>query len=253
MANDDAADKEMAAEVARRTDELKSAVFDALAHEIKSPLAAMNVAVTTLLSNHPGNAAQQKELLDAIQREVSRLNRRIDEVMRTAQIEAGQPVLERRPWNVCEIVSASLTEMELPLQDRPVQTEISDALPLVDCDEVMIKRVLKILLDNAAKYSPAGSPIRVHAGSSSDGVMISVTNAGPALEPVERERVFEKYYRGPQAQASATSGTGLGLWSARCIIEAHGGRIWATGEQGWNAFHFSLPVAESFGCLPHTS
>lgn len=144
--------------------------------------------------------------------------------------------------------------MELLLQDRAVEADIFfDCLPLAHCDETMIKRVLKILLDNATRYSPAGFPIRVSARSSGDAVIVGVANAGQAMDRSERELVFEKYYRGRQARAYGVSGTGVGLSSARRIIEAHGGTIWATSEQGWNAFHFSLPVAEGFRCPPHTS
>lgn len=239
-----AAEEEMVVEVARRTDELKTAVLDALIHEIKSPLAGMKLAATTLLSDHPGTPTDQRSMLTALRSEMDRFNERIDEVVRMAQIEAGAPVLDRRPHNLAEIVNRCLGEMELAFQDRLVETEFSAGSTPVDCDAILIKRVFKILLDNAAKYSPPGSPVCVQVSGVSGMTAVSVISEGDALGERERQLVFEKYYRGGGALASGLSGTGLGLWSAKLIVEAHHGTIRATTAPGRNVFEFSLPAAE---------
>jgi two-component system sensor histidine kinase KdpD len=146
---------------------------------------------------------------------------------------------------VIEIVFRSLEDAAPLLQDRLVRTEIAEGLPMADCDETMINRVLKLLLDNAAKYSPSSSPVTVSGRSAGGSIVISVATSGPTLTQNECECVFDKYYRGSNARSSGIPGTGLGLASARSIVEAHGGKIWVLSEADrGNAFQFSLPVAE---------
>jgi signal transduction histidine kinase len=237
-----AAERAMAAEVARRTDELRSAVLDALMHEIKSPLNALNLSVEALAYRLD---PRQRELLAGIKSETDGLNRRIDEAMRTAQIEAGDFSLNQRPTLVNKLISTSLREMGAALADREIETDVREPLPAADCDGAMAAHVLKLLLDNAAKYSPTGSPIKVCAKSDSGTIVFSVVSRGRTLTREERERVFEKYYRGREARSTGAPGTGLGLASAERIVEAHGGAIWVTPEPDGNGFHFSLPAAES--------
>jgi two-component system sensor histidine kinase KdpD len=106
----------------------------------------------------------------------------------------------------------------------------------------MIARVVKQLLNNALKYSPAGAPLAISAERSGAAIVINVVDSGPGVAEDERERIFEKYYRG-RASRSRTPGTGLGLSSAKSIVEAHGGKIWVTAAPGGGAaFHVSLPI-----------
>ncbi len=244
LAKAHAAEKEMTAEVARRADELKSAVLDALVHEIKSPLASMNVAASVLLSSQRGSEAQQSELLGAIKRDINRLNHQIDEAVCMAQIRSGEFSLDRKPNCVNDIIFDSLAEVAVLLAGRSIQTDFEESLPTVDCDAPMIKHAVKALLDNAAKYSRPGSTVKVSGRSVGYQVVVSITNTGRALADDEIERIFEKLYRGRQACASGVPGTGLGLASAKSILEAHNGRIWATPEPEGNTFHFSLLITK---------
>ena len=109
----------------------------------------------------------------------------------------------------------------------------------------MIARVLKQLLSNALKYSPDDSPLTVSAEFTGAAIVIDVVDRGPGVDDEERDRIFEKYYRG-RAARSGTPGTGLGLASARSIVQAHGGEIWVTSPPaGGAAFHVSLPVGNA--------
>jgi two-component system, OmpR family, sensor histidine kinase KdpD len=238
-----AAERTMAAEVARRTDELRSAVLDALMHEIKSPLNALNLAVSAL-TVAPRHDPRERGMLAAVKHEIDRLNRRIDEALRTAQKEAGEFLLDRHPAFVNRMIRRSLRQMGAVLGNRRIETDFPDTLPPADCDEAMVIHVLKLLLDNAAKYSPPGSPIKVCAIPAHGTVVLSVASRGRPLTEIERQKVFERYYRGREARAAGAPGTGLGLASAKQIVEAHGGAIWVAPEADGNTFQFSLPAVE---------
>ena len=240
-----AAEREKEHEIARRSDELKTAIFAALAHEARGPLGSIKLASTTLLSGHPGNAMQQRELLTIIREEVDRMNRWIEEATQVGQAEARQLTSHRTPRDLKDLVSGVLQELSPVVGGRRVGVEIPPSLPMARCDAGMIRRVLNLLLDNALKYSPAGSPIAVSASLDHDADMlvVGVADAGPGVPEDEKTRIFDKHYRGSQHR-SRVPGTGLGLASAKCLVEAQGGEIWVTNRPaGGAAFHFTLPVA----------
>jgi two-component system, OmpR family, sensor histidine kinase KdpD len=240
-----AAERAREAEVARRSEELKSAVFDALAHEAKGPLNSIHLAATTLLSQRPGDAAQQREMLTIIKEEVGRIDRWIDDAIRTSRSDTSRLTVNKEPQDVGDLVSEALDRLRSLLGGRQLRVEIAESLPRTDCDKGMIQHVLGLLLDNAAKYSPPGSPIFVSAGLDDDTPMIVVTvsDAGPGIPEEERTRIFEKHFRGSH-RGPGVPGLGLGLASAKHLVEAHGGEIWVTRrEEDGAAFHFSLPVA----------
>lgn len=229
------------AEVSRRADDLKSAVFDALAHEARGPLGSINIAATTLLSERPGDAAQQREMLTIIKEEVARLDRWIDEAARMGEAEAGEVVLTIAPRKVGDLVSRALEPLCPSLSGRHVSVEIEESLPMANCDAEMTQRVLNLLLDNALKYSPADGPIAISSRLEGDRVVVTVSDGGTGVPQHEQARIFEKYYRGSY-HSSSMPGTGLGLASARYLVERQGGEIWVTNRaEGGAAFHFSLP------------
>ena len=124
---------------------------------------------------------------------------------------------------------------------KRVEIDLDRQMPLVEFDAVLIERVLCNLLENAAKYTPAGSTVRIRAATSDDKLLISVSDNGPGLPPGQEEQIFEKFTRGERE--SATSGVGLGLAICRAIIEAHNGKIWAEKNPAGGAkFSFTLPL-----------
>ncbi|HVP54091.1 MAG TPA: ATP-binding protein [Candidatus Eisenbacteria bacterium] len=234
-----AQEKARHADEARRHQELKAALLDSLGHEIKTPLSVIKTAVTSLLSRD-SDVATRAELLSIINQETDRLDASISEVFWTARLEAGALQSGKGPHDMGPLVSEVLSELGTSLGDRPVGLEIPGTLPPAHCDLHMIKGVLKELLTNALKYSPPGSPLSISVQHAGDEIVTTVADCGIGIKPEEKERMFEKYYRG-SVQAP---GTGLGLAFARTIVEAHGGRIWVESQPGAGAvFYFSLPAS----------
>ncbi len=230
------------AELVRRSENLKSAVLDALAHEIKNPLGTLKVSVSTLLSQHPGNASQQRELLTIIDEEVDRIQRWIDEAVQVSSREAGKIHLQKTSNPVKQVIMRAIDGQGFALNGRQIEISVDESLPHVVFDAEMIEKVIWQLLDNAIKYSPHGSPIRVSAESTGAEIIISVADSGCGIPESDQQRIFEKYYRCHE-NGSKIPGTGLGLPSAKSILEAHGGEIWVQSAPGaGSVFRISLPV-----------
>jgi two-component system, OmpR family, sensor histidine kinase KdpD len=240
-----AIEKTNEADAVRRSEELKSAVLDAMAHEIRNPLNSVKLAVTSLLSGHTGSDLYKAEMLTIINEEVNRMDRFIDDTVQLARLEADDLCLRKEPQNVAHLIRTAIGEISALAGRSPIDVRVSESLPPAECDEDMIVRVLKQLLANALKYSPQDSPLTVSVNFKVAAIIIDVVDRGPGVEDEERERIFEKYYRGRAARSGA-SGTGLGLASARSIVRAHGGEIWVTSPPtGGAAFHVSLPAASA--------
>jgi len=238
-----ALEKAQEAQIARRSQELKSAVLDALAHEIKNPLNSIKIAVTTLRSGESYDPMLSQEMLGIIDQEADRVNRCVDETVKLARVEAESISIEKTPEDLARLIPDALDAMGMLSLHKRIQVSVPDSLPPADCDRGMILHVLKQLVNNAVKYSPDDSPLVVSAEFNGNVIVMNVIDHGPGVPEEDRERIFEKYYRG-RAAASGKPGNGLGLASAKCIVQAHGGRIWVTrSPEGGAAFHVSLPVA----------
>jgi len=228
------------AEAARQSELLKAALLDSLAHDIKTPLTSIKAAVTTLLG---ASGEGQRELLSIINEEADRLNRLAAEVIEMARIEAGRLHLEKSAVSVTALIGQALDAFAGPLQGRAVTVEIAEDLPDAEADPELILSVVRQLIENALKYSPASSPLAVSAQWKSGRIVIGVADRGPGIEENERFRIFEKFYRG-RAHRYDTKGTGMGLAIAKGIVEAHGDRIWVESEPGHGAsFYFTLAAA----------
>ncbi len=250
IAKGHAARQSMEAELLRRSENLRAAVLDALAHEIKSPLSTVKVSVSTLLSQRPGSPDQQRELLQIINEEADRMRQWIDDAVRMSSYEAGAIRLRKTPNQVKDVIASVISSLGALLAGRPLEVQIDESLPLAILDAELIEKVIWQLLDNAIKYSPPGSPIRVSAEFTGAEIVVSVADSGCGIPKPDQERIFEKYYRGGAA-SSRVSGTGLGLPSAKYIMEAHGGEIWVTSVPGsGSVFRISLPAAVE--ALPRT-
>jgi two-component system sensor histidine kinase KdpD len=225
-------------ESARQGEALKSALLDSLAHDIKTPLTSIKAAVTSLLSRAE---THERELLTIIDEEADRLNGLAAEVVAMARVEAGKLHLEKRPVAAAEIVSNALGA--LPADGRVVTANVPATLPLVYADPEFAAQVVKQLVENALKYSPAGSPVAITAAPRDARIVIGVADRGPGIEENERARIFDKFFRGRRHRFD-TKGTGMGLAIAKGIVEAHGERIWVESEPGQGSvFYFTLPVA----------
>ncbi|HXW14585.1 MAG TPA: ATP-binding protein [Terriglobia bacterium] len=230
------------AEAARQSEEWKSTMLDALAHEFKTPLTPIKAAVTSMLSDG-GVTPTHQELLRIVDEETDRLNSMLSEAIRTSRIEAGQLQLHRSPQSLSKICQAELEKLGESIEGRKVILDVPEKLPRVSVDPEFTGIVVWQLLINALKYTPPGSPVTLRASAGETEVIISVEDCGPGISEQEQRKVFEKFYRGKD-QRERIPGTGMGLTIAREIVRAHHGRIWVESEPGKGArFSFSLPRA----------
>jgi two-component system sensor histidine kinase KdpD len=237
------ADEAQAAEVGIETERLRNSLLSSVSHDLRTPLAAITGAVTTILDGESQvDARTRRELLESVREEAERLNRLVQNLLEMTRLESGALEL-RKDWHpVEEIIGAALGRLGRRLAGRRVHTRVPPDLPLVAVDDVLIEQVLVNLIDNALKYTPPASPITIIATATDQAVTVEIADRGPGLPPDEVDRVFEKFYR---AQPGAGRGAGLGLAICRGIVRAHGGRIWAQNLPGGGvAFLFTLPLTE---------
>jgi two-component system sensor histidine kinase KdpD len=229
------------AEVRIETERLRNSLLSSVSHDLRTPLATITGAVSTILEDRTGlDAATQRELLESVHEEAERLNRLVQNLLEMTRLESGALQLKQELHPPEEIIGAALGRVGKRLGDRRVTTKVPSDLPLVAMDDVLIEQVLVNLLDNALKYTPAGTPIEVIATATDQNLTIEVADHGPGLPAGEEDRVFEKFFRGEQIVAR---GAGLGLAICRGIVRAHGGRIWAQNLPGGGvAFLFTLPL-----------
>jgi two-component system sensor histidine kinase KdpD len=230
-------------EAARESERLRSALLDSVTHEFRTPLTSIKASVTTLRSGTKLNLEQQEDLLAVIEEESDRLNRVIGEAVEMAQLDAKDVRLDLVPQQMREAVDAALAESKHSLAEHPVEVRLPEYLPPVVMDAVWIKKVLRHLLENAAKYSAPGSPIFVSGEVRNDRLITSVADRGAGIDDLERSMIFDKFYRG-QSQRYRVQGTGMGLAIVKAIVEAHSGRIEVTSQLGHGSvFSFGLPLA----------
>jgi K+-sensing histidine kinase KdpD len=222
------------AEAARRNEQLKAALLDALTHNLRTPLTSIKAAVTALIragSWTPDSeltADGRLELLQVIDEESDRLNRFIGGLAAPDGVELQRPI-HLRSVSVEEVIRAGLHRAETVMRDHQVALALEGGLPPVSVDAASITEAIYILLDNASKYAPAGTTITIGASRDEEGeVRITVSDEGPGIPAALRERVFEKFFRVPgrESHDPHRGGVGLGLPIARRLIEAQAGRIW---------------------------
>ena len=242
------------AEALKQSERLKSALLDAVTHDLRTPLTSIKASITTLLdeARAPEFALDKEsrlEMLQVIDEESDRLNRFISGLIDLARIDAGELHLRRQWGAIDEIVSTALARAQPLTQDHPVEVQIDEELPAVRVDERAVSEVVYTLVDNAAKYSPAGTRIKISAGLSDGMIKMAVEDQGEGVPLDLRERVFDKFFRATRDGDVSTrrpSGTGMGLAIAKGIVEAHNGKIWIesmTNGPGARVV-FTLPVGD---------
>jgi two-component system, OmpR family, sensor histidine kinase KdpD len=233
------------AEVARQNEELKSILLDAIAHEFKTPLTSIKAVTTDLLSEPAGVLPEhQRELINIADEGADRLSKLVTDAIQLTRIEGGTFRLNRGVYFPSSLVAAALRQMKTLTDGRGFQVSLPDDLPPVFVDSELIQMVAAHLIENALKYSPAGTPISIgaRAAPTEEKVVIYIKDRGPGISEEEQSRIFEKFYRG--ANERNLKGTGMGLAIAREIVRAHGGEIWVTSKAGEGSeFCFSLPLA----------
>jgi len=225
-------------EATKEGERLRTLMIDSVTHELRTPLTSIKGAATALLEpNVPFEQAH--ELLTIIDEESDRLNQLVSEAVEMAQLDAQQVQLQFQAVDVRTLVNDSLHACSSVEEHHPVLVEIDEGLK-IRADENLMGKVLCNLLENAAKYSPADTPITVTASRSGDEVMISVADRGMGIDPIEQGLIFERFYRGRAGQTGP--GTGMGLAISRAIVEAHAGKIQVTSQVGQGSV-FSVTLA----------
>ena len=227
------------AKALKQSELLKSALLDAVTHDLRTPLTSIKASVSTLIDDRHEfrgdedgghlNESARRDLLQVIDEESDRLDRFIEDLMALARIEAGELHLLRE-WSSLEEIFAAAMKRATPLTgSHRVELMLAEDLPRLRVDERAVAEVIYVLVENAAKYSPPNGVIRLNAKEGSEGmVQLAIEDQGPGIRPELRERVFDKFFRAMRnGDISAQKpGTGMGLAIAKGIVEAHGGRIW---------------------------
>ena len=223
---------------------LRSALLDSVTHEFRTPLTSIKASITTLLSAAALDESGRRDLLAVIDEETDRLNRLVGEAAEMAQLDSGRFNLQLETHSIRDAIDPALQDAKATLEHHPVDVQVSADLPNVRIDVQRIREVLMHLLENAGKYSPPESPIRVSSEVQGDRLVTSVADRGPGIDSFEQSLIFEKFYRG-QHQRYTAPGTGMGLAIAKVIVEAHGGAVGIVSQLGnGSVFSFSLPLAK---------
>jgi two-component system sensor histidine kinase KdpD len=229
------------ASVDAKTEGLRNALLASISHDLRTPLAVISGASSSLVERGDKlDLAESKALARSIFQQSQQMSDLVASVLQMTRLEGGAIVLNRDWHSLSEVVGSVLARLREPLSSHPVQVELPPGLPLVRMDAMLIEQVLVNLLENASKYTPPGTPIRLAADMEADAIRISIEDDGPGLPPGDPEALFAKFYRG--STESSVGGVGLGLAICRAIVNLHGGRIWAEHRPKGSAFRFTLPL-----------
>jgi two-component system sensor histidine kinase KdpD len=232
------------AHVEVEAERLRNELLSAMSHDLRTPLASILTAGTTLLkSGGPADHAR-RELLETIVDETERLDRLVTNLMSVTRLESGRVRLNKAPEALDELAYGVLSRLSGRLEGRAVVVDVPDDLPFVAMDSVLVDQVLVNLLENVLRYTPAGSPLAIRMRVSEGEAKLEVADRGPGIPVEEREKVFEKFYRGTLAKRN-DGGSGLGLTICRAVARAHGGQIRISArEGGGTVVEFVLPAHE---------
>src|SRR5256884_197416 len=232
----DAFERASQAEALKRSERLKSALLDAVTHDIRTPLTSIKASATLLLEDRQATEQvekltpeEQQAMLRVINHGADRLDRFVEGIVDLARIDAGDMKLYRNWGAVDDIIDAALAQAEPLTRQHQIRVPIKNDLPVVPVDAQAVAEVIYTLIDNASKYAPTETLIKVEANRITDDMIeIAVEDEGPGIPSQLRERVFERFYRAPSngAAAGRSGGIGVGLAIANGIVEAHSGRIW---------------------------
>ncbi len=228
------------ARVQIETERLRSSLLSSISHDLRTPLASITGAASSLLEDDGTLQPQaRQDLAQLAYEEAERLNRLVSNLLDMTRLEAGVRI-DKEWQSLEEVIGIALNRLEKRLHDHPLTAALPPDLRLIPFDGLLMEQVLVNLLENAIKYTPAGTPIELSAHVDGDQVWIEVADRGPGLPPGTEKLVFDKFYR---AQPDSVRGAGLGLAICQSIIKAHGGQIWAENRpEGGAVFRFTLPL-----------
>jgi two-component system sensor histidine kinase KdpD len=226
-----------------RLSQLRADFVSLVSHELRSPMAAVIGAARTLQDRWRMLSAPQREsFLALIGDETARLAELVGDVLDTSRIEAGTFTYRFDEVDLGRVVDEAVEAAVLGQQEVPIVASVRGALPTIRGDRTRLRQVLGNLIENAVKYSPEGGEVRISAAAANGAVRISVRDTGPGIPPDQQRRIFEKFGR-VDVPGASKPGTGLGLFIARSIAEAHGGSLdVSSGAEPGSTFTLTLPV-----------
>ncbi|MDC0682027.1 sensor histidine kinase [Sorangium atrum] len=232
-------------EAHREMDRLRNEFAAVIAHDLRNPVAAMALLLDALLAKREDSSVVVSvQHLQCLRRISSRISRMTQDLRDVSRIELGRLSLERQPVSLEEATRALLTEIEPTLGQHPVTLDVEGRVPEVFVDPARLSQILANLLDNAAKYSGAGSPIRVTLRPEAGGAALTVEDRGPGISAADLGRLFDRFFQAPRAREKNT-GLGLGLYIVKGLMEAHGGSIAVESTPGQGStFRLWFPAAQ---------
>jgi two-component system, OmpR family, sensor histidine kinase KdpD len=222
------------------TETLRNTLLSSVSHDLRTPLAAITGASSTLLQpDITLDKHSKKELVKTIYEEAEHLNDIIRNVLDMTRLESGAIVVKKEWHSIEEIIGVVLNRFSEKLKEHPISIHLSVDFPLVPFDALLIEQVLMNLLDNAIKYTPKETPLDLSATLKGDSLLVELADRGPGIPHGEEKRIFDKFVRG----STVRGGIGLGLAICQAIISAHGGDIWVENRhEGGTVFRFTLPI-----------
>ena len=227
-------------------EQLRTALLSSLSHDLRTPLASIEGAASSLLESPSKLGGEnERELLESILEESRRMTRLVTNLLDMVRVETGTLAVHKSWQPLEEALGVALLRLEDRLHAHPVSARLPSDLPLVPIDELLVEQVFINLLENAARYTDPGTPIEISARPENSSVVVEVADRGPGVPPGEEEAVFERFYQANgTASTDAGAGSGLGLTICRGIIRAHGGKMWLEQRQGGGAsVRFTLPLS----------
>ncbi len=229
---------------AKRLEEAKSDFISAISHELRTPLTTIKGYVSLLLNpKSQFNEEKRKEFLKAIERQADKLAQMINELLDVSRIEAGRIELKKQPVSLENLIKKVIANFHLSVRRRTFQVNFSPELPLINIDPERIEQVFNNIIDNALKYSPPDKPVIIKGWREKNRILVMVEDFGPGIAPSEIPYIFEKFHRVDRKLTREVEGTGLGLYIAKNLVEAHEGEIWVESKvnQG-SKFFVVLPI-----------
>jgi PAS domain S-box-containing protein len=232
------------AAAAAEADRLKTELINTASHELRTPLAAIK-GFTTLLRDYFDRLPEEEQrgFLAEIDGAADRLQRLVEDLLRVAQLESGALAMERAPVSLAGVLVSAVHDARRRCPDRAIALDVTEGVPPVLGDARRLGQVAANLLDNAVKYSPAGSPVEVQVRSAGDGVEFTVTDHGIGIAPEHQDRIFERFYQVDSSRSRDIGGMGLGLAICRYTVQSHGGAIGVQSAEGQGStFTVRLPL-----------
>jgi two-component system sensor histidine kinase KdpD len=228
-------------DIARETEQLQTALLNSISHDLRTPLASVDAALTTLADHAPVDEAVRRDLLQNAKEQAKRLSHLVGSLLEMNRLDAGTLRLRIEFAKVEDVVRAALAQLGDVAQQRDLHVSAKPDLPAVPMDFALVTQALVNVLDNAIRYSPALSSIDVEAQRVDNEVQIRVEDRGPGVPAADVGHIFDKFYR--IRHDGTRHRPGLGLAISRMIIDAHGGRIWAANRpEGGAIVAFALPL-----------